>query len=903
MVQHLTHNRRFPSRFACDLVEPANPVLFLAAGPLAVQALQELPHVANVLHVRLSGQFGYVTLLPTSDGGLNRSVAVDSQIPPLESRREQRPPYLDADPWDERLRSLVRKFRPHQAITPFGEPMQSTIKVYAIYDLRHTECVRAGLRAIETIRREPLQLDLTGLLLTGRTARFHANEDEYRNGLKLVLEANQADCLLHRLYVLDGKNAKQYWLQSEIAMAWVAAECIWHHGLAPYSAALRKHERTRLSARQPIEEVFGSLHARIMKSDRTVVQTAVALEVKKCLFSKQDMSSSCSEGQELQAIARQVGDELSRIYESSSKTKVAGSSAALADQKLFAKRAHAALTKGLRSACGDHPSQQVRPRLRRFLEAFRNELSRLQTLVLLIDCRRMRQEAYEGLRQAASRLGALPLLAYRWFVAGPTTWDRAGPKGAGEFGRLESRVRSLPPLPADVTPPDKTRVEPPKVLLPTPPSRLRQIGGLLLLVLGTGTAWATLGPNANHLWLLLAAALAFGGTIWLDWPSKTAWHQRTERRPNEEDQGLCLHYRLKVGGRRIAAGSVTLVVGIGLGIWSFRLAPGKSIGSIGDWLVLTAAAGAAMLAFVPRSDDHVRGVPGDASDLASVLYPWWRWIAYGVLLAVWAWIVSTWSLRLRPDKEWWLSAGLAGTLLSLALGLLTFPLTGRRGFYFHPPREPDPDWRSKPAPAPVASEVEKYLISLRRWCTSLLPDRSAPITEDVLHWPYPQRVGSILDAVVPNWPAVLADACLTEMRSDVNDPQQWAECLLEELDHVEADSLPMEQVFALHLVKKWIKGRPMPEVISLLRPDPHWLERYFEHAVAPLWSVPTQDYDIKAGVVVLDRHLSELAALEDETAATYRLQRVEWPETGMVVLARLVQGVGPGIIEQDASGE
>jgi hypothetical protein len=941
MAQQLPQQKpRQSSRPARDLVEPANPVLFVAAGPLAAQTVKDLSEVADVLHVRLSGQFGYVTLLPSSGGGLTRSLSAGFLITGREDQQkdqhEYRPPYSDADPWDERLRSLMRQLRPDHAMTPFGEPAQSTLKVYAIFDLRNLECVKAGLQAIAAIRREPLDLDLTGVLLTGRTAHFHAQENEYQHGLKYILDANRADCLLHRLYVLDGKTTKQYWLQSEADMARVAAECIWHHGFAPYSAVLRKHERTRLSARQPIEEVLGSLHVRVMRSDRAVIQGAVAWEVRRRLFSKEDTTSPASEGRELEAIAKEVGEELAEIYESNRKKKQAGSAPSLADQKVLAQRAHAALEKGLRSACGDRPSDRVRPRLRRFFEAFRHELSGVQTRVLLIDRRHMRQEAYEGLRQAAGHLGALPRGAAFRTASGQTIRKRVRAHDLVGTIPVESRVRPVLALPPDVIPAEEPPVESPEFLLPRPPSLLCQIGGLLLLVLGAGTVWATLGMDANHLWLALAGVLVLGGASWLNWPPEAVVHQRTAQRPFEEDKAPWLPYRMKVGVWRIVAGVVGLAGGIALGIRTLRVPAENAVNSLEAWLVLIAAAGAGVAAFVPRSDSHVRGVARDTDDLASLLYPWWRWIAFGVLLVVWASIVATWSLRLRAEPEAWVVAASAGTLLTLGIGLLTFPLTNDYQFIFCPPPPPQPDWRGKQAPLPVASEVEKYVLSLRRWTGSLLPERSAPMTltqpgspsstaspgggklldplarralfesrpgpmmeEEVLCWPYHQRgVGSVLDAVVPNWPSVLCDACLTEVRGDVNDPQQWVDCLLAELDQAVAESLPMEQVFALHLVKKWMEGRPLQDLLALLKPNPHWLERYFEQAVAPLWSVPTQDYDIKAGVVALDRHLSELAALEDETAAAYRLVRVEWAQAGLVVLARLVQGVGPGSLER-----
>jgi hypothetical protein len=267
----------------------------------------------------------------------------------------------------------------------------------------------------------------------------------------------------------------------------------------------------------------------------------------------------------------------------------------------------------------------------------------------------------------------------------------------------------------------------------------------------------------------------------------------------------------------------------------------------------------------------------------------------------------------RPSRFWKYLGGGALLVLGLLAGGAAF-WGGHRGLLFSvgglalagalvwllwPVKKPPAHRPIRPpmtdvvAPKSIGTEIGEYLDPLSGWCAALMPG-TPEAAGDTLQLPRRRAVGTILDAVVPDWQVVLADKILPQLRHELNDADSWAECLLAELEAPAAEGSGLERRFALRGVERWLAERTWEEVIGLLEPRPHWLRRYFTETLVPLWSDGVPDYDRDTGVVALDEQLWRLVGSQDEVEAPFRLVRVEWPRAGTVVLVRLVQGLPTG---------
>jgi hypothetical protein len=651
-------------------VTPANPTLFLAAGPLACRAVENLAAVARSLHVRISGPFGYLNIAG-QQGTLQRRSGHSPALPPIDTSPGQQAE-SDAE-WQERLLSMLRRLRPLGVVPWLGSEVGGGgggggIQVYAIFDLGDEPAVAAGLQAVRDLRKEPMPLDVTGVLLTGRTATFRVDEERWRRPLRLLLQQCEEECLLHRIYFMDGHDACKHWLQTEEDHARMAAELVFHHGLSPYRDLLRRREQTRLSAEQPLHEVCGAFACRTMRSDRAAIARPVAEVIHRHLFPGAGYLLPADQVGQVHLVARDLGKALRGLFE-----KRAGASA-----EELAGPVHALLGEALRTAGKGGP----RERLRYFLEALLPELKHLETVGQIID--RVHQR-----RAAASEVLAL-----------------------------------LPPPPLPVEPP------PPE---PAPP-----------------------------FWKYVAAAV------------------------------------LGVMGLSLAA----------CGLWS-----GLSL-------------------FVPI--------------LGAAL------VAAGLVCA------------LLPAKD--------------------------------PPPEPRPKRPERRPPPrfefrPVGAAMSELLAPLRSWCHALTAQLEQSSPNGTLAWPASREAGTILDAMVSDWRERLAKRCLQDLEPSVRDEERWAELLLSELVPSEVEAGSLEEAFCLHAVDDWLAARSWEELLELLEPDPRWLQRFFEQAVAPQWSEGAQNLHFDAGVVAYDKQLCPMLGPDNHHDATYRLAPVDWPQAGTVVFVRIVQGL------------
>lgn len=88
---------------------PAQPVLYLAMGPLADKSFAELPKVAKAMRVRIAGPLGAFTLGSADGGGEIFQACLHSGLPELGGESEPHKASTPAPTWEASLRSHAGK--------------------------------------------------------------------------------------------------------------------------------------------------------------------------------------------------------------------------------------------------------------------------------------------------------------------------------------------------------------------------------------------------------------------------------------------------------------------------------------------------------------------------------------------------------------------------------------------------------------------------------------------------------------------------------------------------------------------------------------------------------------------------------------------------------------------------
>lgn len=293
---------------------PARPVLYMAVGPLAHKSLAELPRVARVLRVRISGPLGSFILTPAAAGSVSFEARLQRSLPESVGEPDLNKPFAPAPTWDASLRSLARHLRPLRDELALGFSDPVGLPVYVLIDLRQPACVDLALTAVRALRQETMPMDITGICLTGRTAVRLDDEEAWQDQWTRILDT-AAEFLFHRIYLMDGKDARQSWLQTEQHHARMAAEFLFHHGLSPYARTLRNHEPARVAAGEPLQSVCGSFICRTLRNDPTLVEDGVAETLAQVVFSRDREPLSAKEAAAVEKAVQSFGATVLTIYQ------------------------------------------------------------------------------------------------------------------------------------------------------------------------------------------------------------------------------------------------------------------------------------------------------------------------------------------------------------------------------------------------------------------------------------------------------------------------------------------------------------------------------------------------------------------------------------------------------------
>lgn len=827
-------------------ITPPHPVLFIAVGELAWQAAKKMADVLDILHLKIDGRFGYVKITPIAErvGCCQASHWLEDSIG-VQVDESQPAVSCDSDDFAQNLRTLVRQLQPEQSVFPFTQSIHHSAKVYLLADMRVVECLEVGIQALRLVCQEPVIPDVTGIFLTGRTAHYSKEEKRWREGLatlqraNTVQRANHGSCLLHRAYLVDGKDARESWLQSEQDQARMVAEFLVHHGLSPYHDIFRKNELTRYSTNQPFENVCGSFACRTMHSDSEKIGLIVAEQLERRLFEGSGHLLTPDETIEVEGIAKALGEKLDDIFNRISgrrgEPEASVSELGVAD---VVRQAKEALRHSLRDIRVDYPLE----RLQCFFRTVSDKIDELRIQSSVIDRVRTRMEVAVALR------------------------DQLGQ------GRLDARK-----APTNV------------VFLP--PGWACAVG-ISALCLGTLSAWGVLWLQWDPAYFSISLALVLGGALWLDNPSAWATQEPSRNESDMRHDALRIGYRRRIRFDEMVTGLGMAALGVVLIILSSRISTGASV-TLFAWLISTMTALTAVLfALLPALDKHTQLVQNGSLEFPDMMlpYPWWRPVSVVAFLGIFSWVMLWWPIEWRSADYFPFIIGFGFFLLALGTGWMAYPRQKEVRLPLSAivaRRRPDGLIR------------EQALENLLQWCKHLMGSSRVLLeASDALRWPEPQAVGTILDAVSTDWEIILANVCASEVEADIHNPHVWADYLLAELEAPRSDCSGLGRVFALRAVESVLSKMSWKEVLEHFETKSGWISRYMNDAVTPLWHLGPQHYDLDNGVVVLDEESWELIGSQDDSGSSrYRLVEVGWPKAGTIVFARIVQGLKSGSLD------
>jgi hypothetical protein len=904
------------------VLPPSNPILFLACGPLARRCLEQLHEVAEDLRVNICGQFGCAQIVfspPPGDGmalangtglhfvGRNRTREVHiwrgTQIP---GAMRHLPKAESAATLEVAMRQLFRQLHP---VAPEGaahvEGPQVT-DVYAIIDLRDPRNVAAALESLEILRKESLHVDVTAILLTGRTAEYDAESDNrWKDAVNAVIRANDGtapgpeiaaasagaaqlstDASLppgigpfHRVYLLDGRDLRRAWVQTLDEHTRMAAEFLLHHGLSAYRNQLRRHERSRYSLNEAFSEVVGSFACRIVHSSREAVScgVAAALLSDRTLLDNSEVLLDSDEA-DLQQIARGLNQRLRSIFVKEPAGPAGGLPAGAAPATV-AEQTQAAFRAALRDVCRERPA----PRLKHFLQLLQRLLWQLRMQVHTAERQAERLLAVRELHKQLKERYEQP---YRRSSGGGSINSTSAPASAPSVKASANLcfhlAREVPPW--------------------------RMVIGSAVAVVG-GCAALRLALHAQMALACVGAACS-AAVAALTFDSPAGWRAQDGPTPNQES--LDLQFRCQPSRWRQWVG----LLGAAVGLLLFGAAAGLTSVS-GRLLVWTAAfcgtviVAAVVILLIPPRITHRFGqeqIPGDWP----LHYSGWRHLGWLLPVAAALWIFLACSLPPPAVEARW-AAVIGLGLFVFGWVLAAFPqtdsATASRPRPCLPPILPPTDIDTGPS---IKDSLQNSVEQVWRWLSEALETPSPPSRRQMLHWRSDRQQGTFLDALDAEWKEKLAKMCHEVVANGVRDGDKWANWILTEVAKPDSAMHVDDLHYALvhSLVDEWLQtelySRHWSGLLSSLHLDPYQLERFFEHALSPMWPYAGGDYAIDLGIIAVDHELGQ--ALRPSPDSRITTVPVEWPNPGRVVLVRIVQGVPPAnfrqwLLDEEGDGE
>jgi len=887
-----------PDNDAGEQTRRPQPVVFAAAGARACRTVGQVPQVARDLRIRVAGPFGVVAVPSRLDGedadgevGISDcSWLSDLEVPaaPEGPARPRRPGDGD-EALAGALTALVRRLRVDRpSIAPDASP-RVHVCAYVVADLSEPGAPEAALRIGRLLRAADASMDITALAMTGRTAESQADgEQPWFEAFTGLIERLQRESVFRRLYVLDGRDTNNTWLQHLAEMQRLGAEFLLHHGLSPYRSHLRRKEQGRVGPGQDFLHVCGSFCCRVLRSDRAAVARGIAAQLAGDLaeLSAGTLSEDRSDGLDRQA--RSLADEIVAIYQAQD-ADAAGPVNPLQDADRDGKVLDA-IRQAIAKVCAAQPVLS----LEWFLKKFRPLLNQLSTSTGLADRVRTRYRTARTMRGQETR-------TYKPIA----TW--LGVRGAVWQSRYDPYLEKGPPV--RITRPMPTWAYGAGMAV-----LAAGLAGLVATAMGQPAVWAILGGV-----LAIAAAgamgmasdssqdysvpLAEGDSIASD-AKPVAYHRRPPAWAPWVATGLLIPGLIAAA----AAASLTAT------IWGQSLE--RVLAGLLWWAIVLA--GFVLQTWPPRDAEPVptgRATmtvgwwPRDtALDAQGVRLPWmmgppprgWRVLGLFFLVGAWAAAVGLGAGPKAPQSLWGWAGLLGGAALILGgVGLLRWPWTQRAYPIYWAPRRPQPleTGLAEPARQP---ELIGQVRRITPWVETLLAE-GEPARTGGLDWPAPRPSGTILEALVDGWDKRLADVFRRTLRAPAatladmaGEPERWADYLVAELAEPTVGLADPGYFFALHAVTGWLEDWSWADLIAELRPDPQWFEFFVTRIVSPRWPPTRNAPEADASVIAVGETLWPVVAPLAEARGAHRLLKVDWHDGQALVVIRIVQGLTGG---------
>jgi hypothetical protein len=330
---------------------PLNPVLLIGAGALAEQALHQIQQCAADWRVQAHGPFTLVSLKIHAESETAPELAVgreqpedgshrmirfeyreESELPPT-AHRTPETEYFTGNEIAANFERLLRRLRPAVEKSDFRSAPPPTVACYLLIDLgQHENALAALLSARALVNSD--DIEITAIAMTGRSAESQTDEFGWRRELQDLVDANDRKVLFHRLYLVDGHNARSQWLPSAKSQAAFAARFVLCHGLAGFSHRVRRRDSRRRDAKSPFASVCGSFSVTVHRTEETP-DVPVARELEQLLFPPRELGPlgwgtdteeeeriAYEEAQEQRARARTVVDQINAYLLTASKRAI-----------------------------------------------------------------------------------------------------------------------------------------------------------------------------------------------------------------------------------------------------------------------------------------------------------------------------------------------------------------------------------------------------------------------------------------------------------------------------------------------------------------------------------------------------------------------------------------------------
>lgn len=853
------------------------PVLLIGVGPGAVATLRQLPHAAKTLCVRVAGPFGLLTGRGSSGKVRASSCFWMSDISVPDATHEGA---VVNGEFSESLFSdvcsLVRGLRAGGEETAAGRGSRVRIQAYAIADLAAPGVVPFILKLIQLVRRADPAIEVTGLALTGRSVETGTSQTPaWHEAFEQLVAGLEQAHLFQRLYILDGEDTNRTWLRNPEEIHRIGAEFILHHGLSPYRHHLRRREKTRTSLEERFLDFCGSVMCKRFSWDpATAAHEVAAVLAGDMALQELDQGALTQERSDiLDGLVQRFVEDVSATYQEEESpsgptpsAQVPPASAADQDQRVFQ-----ALERTLKEVCFEKPVLS----LRWFLGRLRLQLDQLTTFSRLKARWDSRQRVARTLRQQIQDTYA-PIR--RWQEQRNVQWQTP-------FGPFFKE---------------------------TPSAMLSHPISVECYLLGMGIATVGLGMVGLGGWLRQPVPVVVGGivAIWAGLvtvlPTRWVRHRRTIV-PQDDSASQAVpasYYQAHPSKEQLASSALFLTAALGCLVWIFsgrdHEAAGADVVLFGGLSVVCGLVGATLVYLGMIRVRLPGGVP-DHRQTPNMAPPRNKsWYVGGLVSLTAAWLFlcrANGSLQI-PLNMTALVAGLASAWAGLAL--VQFPRYGNTKLACAGLRKPVP-----PAPlearsvegARLASQVER----LRSWVDRLLVV-AEPSQLNRLEWNEANLEDLLPRMFSPHWQNQLAQIFKKELESQtgkslgqmVNDPANWARCLMDGLSDPDMEMNSPLHVFCLCHVKRWLQEKPLEQLLAQLKTDRGMLVSTVSASVAPRWPQTREDPEVDTSVIAVGKELWDIIAPFTDPDDPHHFVVVDWQDPYTVAVVRVVLGLSRG---------